>query len=73
MKEILEDFENIKNIYNNAKVDTSKKLEQALFQYIQPIFDKYPTVDNLSFLAFTPYFADGDVCTYSTHLDPQDF
>jgi hypothetical protein len=36
---------------------------------LKPLFDKYPSVDTIRWHQYTPYFNDGDECTFSAHID----
>ncbi len=39
----------------------------AFKEVLQETFDKHPWVESVSFTQYTPYFNDGDECTFSVH------
>ena len=46
--------------------------EKFLIQNFRRIFEKYPELKDISWTAYTPYFNDGDECTYhSRHKFPE--
>jgi hypothetical protein len=36
---------------------------------LKPLFEKYPSVEKIRWRQYTPYFNDGDECTFSAHVD----
>jgi len=34
-----------------------------------PLFEKYPDIESISWTQFSPYFNDGEECTFSVHND----
>lgn len=67
MEDLIKNFRNIQKKYNEEKVRAANQLSDGIHEYLKPIFEQYPNIDNLAFTAYTPYFNDGDVCTYSVH------
>jgi len=36
---------------------------------LQPLFDKSKKIESISWTQYTPYFNDGDLCTFRTNVD----
>ena len=48
--------------------EATQEYEKALTKVLMKgVFERYPTVRNFGFVAITPYFNDGDLCTNSIH------
>lgn len=41
--------------------------EAALKEAFTELFDKYPELESVTWVQYTPYFNDGDACTFSVH------
>lgn len=41
--------------------------EAALKEAFTELFDKYPELESVTWAQYTPYFNDGDACTFSVH------
>ena len=55
---------------NELKKQMQKELRTEFTGALSELFDAYPFVTSLSFTAYTPFFSDGDPCTYSAnHAD----
>jgi hypothetical protein len=55
---------------NELKKQMQKELRAEFTGALAELFDAYPFVTSLSFTAYTPFFSDGDPCTYSAnHAD----
>lgn len=62
MKEIIENFKQQKKQFQEViKIEFRKALDK--------FFEKYPTIEGITWTQYTPYFNDGDECTFSVH-DP---
>jgi hypothetical protein len=67
----------VQNILNevNDLIKSFEEQRKALVDKLKPnfsslfadFFEKYPEVLNIYFTAYTPYFNDGDACTYNVH------
>lgn len=62
---IAEHTNKITEIKNQMMDELRKDFHGALVE----LFDEYPFVNAVHFTAYTPYFADGDECTFSCHQD----
>lgn len=51
--------------FEKAKAD----LHKALLEGLASLFEAHPNVKSVQFTAYTPYFNDGEECTYSCHAD----
>lgn len=68
-------FEELKQM--NAELDELKKAHleksKAMFTKIsQLLFDKHPKLESFGWRQYTPYFNDGDECTFGAHTDEPD-
>jgi hypothetical protein len=44
-------------------------LQQAFFEGVKPIFEKYKLLQDFSWVQFTPYWCDGSECTFGVNDD----
>ena len=51
------------------KKQMMEELRKDFHGALVELFDAYPFVTAVHFTAFTPFFADGDECTFSSHHD----
>lgn len=65
MNTIKEYSDHIKEIKNKLKDNGAT----AFYNELKPIFDKYPDIESIGWVQYTPYFNDGDVCEFYTHID----
>jgi hypothetical protein len=60
-------FDELKTI----KAEYDRKLQQegeaAVKDAFKDLFDKYPEIRSVTWTQYTPYFNDGDTCTFSVH------
>jgi len=52
---------------DDAIADIKKQGIKAGVEYFAPIFEKYPELKSFSWEQYTPYFNDGDTCTFGVH------
>lgn len=56
--------------YKVRMAEYRKKMEEegkAFFsELVKPVFEKYPQLERISWTQYTPYFNDGDPCTFSS-------
>lgn len=50
-----------------AIAEIGKSGKKAGHEYFKPLFEKYPDLESFSWTQYTPYFNDGDSCTFGTH------
>ncbi len=62
-KHIKEARDEIKQLQENL----AEKTKRLFHEGMKELFDLYPEVDYIHFTAYTPYFNDGEECTYSCH------
>lgn len=49
-----------------------KDLQQEFPELLKSAFDKHPTVEKVTWRQYTPYFNDGDECTFGASLGYDD-
>jgi len=52
---------------DDAITDVKKQGIKAGVEYFAPLFEKYPELKSFSWEQYTPYFDDGDTCTFGVH------
>jgi hypothetical protein len=62
---ITEHTNKITELRNQMMAELRKDFHVALVE----LFDEYPFVNAVHFTAYTPYFNDGEECTFSCHQD----
>lgn len=65
-------FEQLKQM--NAELEALKKVHleksKAMFTEVaKMVFDKHPALESFGWNQYTPYFNDGDECTFSANID----
>ena len=69
MTKIEKNFKEIQKVYENAKETLQRDVQNLVKLEINKIFKDFNDIESLSFIAYTPYFNDGDVCRYSVYSD----
>lgn len=72
MKKIDQLKQKIKEKTEQINVLKNKMMDELRVEFhgsLVELFDEYPFVTAVHFTAFTPFFADGDECTFSSHHD----
>lgn len=64
----MELLEKIKEFERKKKV-LIDELRENIGEYLRPVFEMHPETKCFAFTAYTPYFNDGDTCTYNVHVD----
>lgn len=49
---------------DKLKQELTQKAQDGLMQCLKELFEMHPEVKKLQFTAYTPYWNDGDECTY---------
>lgn len=62
-------FEDIKQLKKEYEKAVSEFGKEALAEAFKPIFAEHPTVISFEWRQYTPFFNDGDVCSFSVHGD----
>jgi hypothetical protein len=65
--EAVNSLDDIVALQNELKKAIAEKGEGFLKKIFNDVFDKYPEVKALGWTQYTPYFNDGDTCTFSVH------
>ena len=60
-------FSEIKKKMAEAIKDATAPARMALLADFKAVFDKHPDVKSIKWKQYTPYFNDGDACTFSVH------
>jgi hypothetical protein len=64
--------EKLKALVNEIKAlkkELTQKAKDSLLVCLKELFEQHPEVKTLQFAAYTPYFNDGDECTFSCDAD----
>lgn len=76
----VDNFKNLKAEFEAKKKSMFAELKAEFGKQAKSYFDKYPEVNSIGVPAYTPYFSDGDRCTWSLrdwpesiHVNDQDF
>lgn len=69
VKETEEDFLTIKQQMKELRDEARKKLKNFFIKGMDKVFEMYPEVKTVSWTQYTPYFNDGEECTFSAHVD----
>jgi hypothetical protein len=51
------------------KAEAQKMASDAFDSFCKEIFEKHPKVESFGWSQYTPYFNDGDTCTFSANID----
>lgn len=64
-----EKFKAAKKIVNEARAEASQIVKEAFSEMVKPVFESNPGLKGFRWTQYTPYFNDGDSCTFSVHSD----
>lgn len=66
MSQAMDDIKNRLKAHQAEKETLYKEARTAILDaFKEQVFEKYPTVKNIGWPQYTPYFNDGDPCTFS--------
>ena len=68
MEDILKEFNKLKKEQEKLVTEIRKKAKDVFKKVNNTIFEKTDRITKYTFTAYTPYFNDGDECTYSANL-----
>lgn len=58
------------DLISRLKADTARQSKEVFALATKELFEKHPILESFSWTQFTPYFNDGDTCTFSSqHAD----
>ena len=58
---------------NELRLKGIEAARDELARGIKDLFEKYPEAESFSWQQYTPYFNDGDECTFSVRSDIEEF
>ena len=64
---IQEKFESFKKQVEDLRMQLQKTGEQFLIEHFKETFAKYPNLKQVQWTQYTPYFNDGEECTFSSN------
>lgn len=67
LETVVSEFEKINEIYQKQKQETSEKFKTAFEAFVKDFFNLVPLVKRVTWTQYTPYFNDGDACTFSVN------
>lgn len=68
-QELLDKFNGFKEQVENLRVQLQETGEKFLIENFKETFEKYPKLERISWSQYTPYFNDGEECTFSSNHD----
>lgn len=66
--ELIEKIKGEFTAFAEKKKALSDELKKDFPAILKPLFDKYPSVEKIRWTQYTPYFNDGDECTFSANV-----
>lgn len=64
---IKEKFESFKKQVEDLRMQLQKTGEKFLLEHFKDTFSKYPNLKQVQWTQYTPYFNDGEECTFSSN------
>lgn len=65
-------LEELSQKMNAAKQAMHSDGQEAFMSAARGVFDKHPKLESVSWRQYTPYFNDGDACTFGVHAEYPD-
>lgn len=62
-----EKFKAAKEIVNKARAEANQIVKEAFSEMAKAVFESNPDLKGFRWTQYTPYFNDGDTCTFSTN------
>jgi len=69
VEETKDDFLTIKQEMKRLRDEARSKVKNFFIKGMNKVFEMYPEVKSVSWTQYTPYFNDGDECTFRAHTD----
>jgi hypothetical protein len=60
-------IEQLKQKFDDLKNEMKAQGKEALFEAFRQLFAENPQIVEIQWTQYTPYFNDGDVCSFSRH------
>lgn len=67
-----EKFKAAKEVLNKAREEANAIIKEAFSEMAKVVFDNNPELKGFRWTQYTPYFNDGDACTFSAGTDYYD-
>ncbi len=68
-KELIEKKRALEEQMKAIRKEFKEKGKSIIVAVLTPVFEKFPAVRAIQWPQYTPYFNDGDSCTFSSHHD----
>ena len=73
----MNEIEILINDYEAKRKELHAQLKEKGSKFFEPVFQKFfdsdPIIESVSWTQYTPYFNDGDECTFSSHIEYPSF
>lgn len=69
MAKAVEKFAEFKKAYEEAKISMLEKAGAAFKELVSDIFKQFPDLKSFGWTQFTPYFNDGDTCSFRVYTN----
>lgn len=66
--ELIEKIKGEFSAFAEKKKALTEELKKDFPAILKPLFEKYPAVKKIRWAQYTPYFNDGDECTFSANI-----
>ena len=60
-------IEKVRGLNDERVALIKREGQQAIAAAFKEVFDAYPELESVSWTQYTPYFNDGDACTFAVH------
>lgn len=62
-------IDELRSLIETSKAQLKTELQKHINEEFAKYFEKYKELESFSWAQYTPYFNDGDTCTFSVHND----
>jgi hypothetical protein len=69
MNKVLQQYKELKEALKKKREEFSKVAKEALTEGVKGIFERHPVLEQFGWHQYTPYFNDGDECTFRVNND----
>jgi hypothetical protein len=67
VKEVMSQITEMNRKLDEARKAASKAVQEVFHEGLKVFFEEYPFIKQIHFTGYTPYFNDGEECTYSCY------